>query len=187
MSFIGDVVPLPTPTEEPKRVQTAVDIELYGADALAPTDMFPVETALRETFRTRVDEVSDVLGLSHAQTIARHRDFVGGVVRPAGLDKNPELAALLYQEVTDAEIAAARSRGDDDDLEARVGADAETARKALRELYGRERAEEILKRTRAFVDQHPKLKALVNKRGIGSKPAVVLALADHVRKVTGPV
>ena len=186
MSWIGKDVPLPTQEPQPARVTTAVDIELYGADQPAPTDMFPAETALRETFRTRQDEVSDVLGLSHAQRIDRHRAHVA-LVRESGLQQNTELAGMLYDELTTAEIAAARGADDDVDLEAQVRADTEASRKALRDLYGRDRADKILSRLQAFVSKHPKLKTLVNTRGIGSKPAVVLALAEHVRKVGGPV
>ena len=184
-SFIGDIEDdAPPPPEQPAVVETKAEIDNLGADYLKPTEMHPIEIALRDTFRQRVDELADVLELGRAQQQARHRDYVA-LVRKAGLDQNPDLSAMLYNEATDADIAATRSGGDDvEQLEARVRDDAEASRKALRELYGPERAAEILKRTQAFVNQHPKLKALINTRGIGSKPAVVLALADHVRHIS---
>ena len=94
--------------------------------------MFPAETALRDTFRARVDDVSDVLGLSEAQRHARHREFVS-VVRQTGLDPRT-IGDPIYQAWTDAEIAAARGGAAVDS--AQVRAWDEEFRKELRLTYG---------------------------------------------------
>lgn len=163
----GDFAPLPP--EVQKKLDT-----LYDGNAAAAT--------MGHVFHENLTKLGDRTGLTLEEQAAEYRDFrvMSGA---ADLQETAALAELLHTEWTDARLAQARPGGDDAELEARVAADVEASRVWLREEYGAKDGEALLARVHKFAHQHPKLLAILETRGIGSKPKVVEALVEHVRRI----
>ena len=172
MTIFGD--PPATPSATPSGV--AIDAELFGADHPAPKELFPVEVQLRDTLRTRAQDVANVLGLSAPQRQAQHRDFVG-IIRDTGLDP-ATVGGPLYHAFVDGQIAIARGRAVDDPQ--RQQQQDEAMRQTFRDAYPRD-GNELLARTHAFIKAHPKLHAVLGT-GAGADPKVMTAIAEHVRR-----
>lgn len=154
-----------------------VDVARQSASREAETkEMFPIDVALRPAFREAETALGDVLGLTSAQRKARTDEYVS-LVRETGIDPHT-LAPVIYNAHVEAQVAAARGAGDVD-----VQALNENTRRAVREAYGGERAEKLLDEVRTFVRQHPRLQSILQARGIGSRPEIVMGLIDHVRRL----
>lgn len=153
--------------------------ELYGPVREGPpnADTEHYEIHLRPALRARQDEVRDVQGLDTAALQVRHRKHVA-IARDAGL--SPLAYQRIYDTATDLELA--EQRGTLVDLETDIQQNNETVRHTLRNRYGAERAEQMLTAANAFVAQHPTLQALLRTRGLGSQPAVVETIVEHVRR-----
>jgi hypothetical protein len=147
----------------------------------ASPDMFPIETALRETFDENLTKLGDRTGLDLAAQATERREYAA-VMRATGLHEHAGLAKLIHNEWTNARMADA-GPVDDVDLDAQIDVQNEASRSALRGQWGAEGAEDLLQRAQKFARQHPKLAAILQTRGIGSRPHVVQALVEHVRKV----
>ena len=160
-----------------------VERDLFGADHPAPTEMFPVEVSLRHALQQRQGEVMDVLELGQAARIKRHREFVE-VIRDSGLDA-ATTGAALYDVMTDAELAAARGTGPDDDDDGWPPALTEDIIGTLRTRYGHQRAERLLVAAQTFVAEHPRLARVLQTPGIKTRPGfrpVVDQIVEHVRQ-----
>jgi hypothetical protein len=93
-------------------------------------------------------------------------------------------AELLHDRWTSARLEGARAGGDNArELATQIDRDAEASRIALRETWGAKDAEDLVQRAKKFATQHPKLNAILNTRGIGSRPDVVQAIVSHVRDI----
>jgi hypothetical protein len=81
-------------------------------------------------------------------------------------------------------MAAAQVTEDADDRETarRSQAWAIETRSKLSATYGDE-AEALLERAQRFARAHPKLAEVLGRRGLGSRPDIVLSLVEHVRNV----
>lgn len=173
----NEIVDGPATAPEPQWTQSAVERELYGADAPKPPGMYPLERSLRDTLQGRVAELSDIVGLSTEQRVARHREFVA-MVRDA--DLSPAVGKTLYDLVTDQDIAAFRGTDLLDDATRQTWR--AESRRLVRATFPQENAERLLERTDRWARQHPKLAARLSP-GLGDHPKIVLALVEHVRRV----
>jgi hypothetical protein len=64
----------------------------------------------------------------------------------------------------------------------RIEADTIETRSRLATLYDTD-AEDLLERTQRFIRLHPKLAQVLQRRGLGSRPDIVLPLVEHVRNI----
>lgn len=172
---IGPWTPTP-PTAAGTRAQTQAERDLFGTLPVV-NELHPIETALREPLRERQSDLVDVLGLTQTQQQARHRDYAD-LIRRTGLEPLT-VGARLYDLMTDADLEDARGTAVD---AAQVTAWSEESRRQLRVTYGAKEAEDLLQRVQKFTREHPKLAAIVQRRGIGSRPDVVQLLVDEVRR-----
>lgn len=139
--------------------------------------MYPADVALRPAFHEHDDKLHDVLGLTREQREARQQEFTADI-RALRLDPYV-LGNRLYGLAVAADLAD--HRGDDED-DARYQADAEAARRQVRETYG-DQAEALMASAQKFVSENKRLHALLGRRGIGSRPEVVIPLVEHVRRI----
>jgi hypothetical protein len=140
------------------------------------TEMYPVSVALAPKYQERRADLGDVLGLTQTQ-IREAEDTHTDAIRSSGVDPYG-LGRAIYDHYVAGEIAAHRGNADVD-----VQALNEATRRELRETYGAAEADDLLARTAAFVQSHPKLGAILRAHGVGSRADVVAGLVDHVRRV----
>lgn len=169
----GDFAPLP-----PEHQKT-VD-RMYDNNCGAPEERWSLEGAMRDTLRESSTKLSDRLGWGVEQQAAYRHD-VAETLTEAGLHQTLEGAELVTTLHTDALMAIARPGGDELDVEAQIAADIEASNQAEREYWGAAYAEDLGTRRVKYVRAHPKLKAMLEVRGIGVKPAVVRFLNEFVR------
>lgn len=150
---------------------------VYEPRPPAQTELHPLDVALREPFRLKREALTDV-GFTLEQVQQRERDVLA-LVRETGLDPYSEVP-LLYDLVVAADIADQRGEPFD---EAQEQAWREESYKGLREEYGQRDAEMWLGRAAKYAREHPKLAAQMQRRGIGSRPEVLKAIVEHVRRV----
>lgn len=152
--------------------------------------LYPPEKALEQPFRREAEQAHDVVGLDTPGREKRQAEFTT-MIKDTGLDPYV-VAPVLYGLQTEADVLDARGEqlslqegGEPQaDDEARVmQAWNEEARRTLRETYGQHEAEDLLARADRFVTAHPKLATLMGRHGIGSRPEVVEAIVEHVRRV----
>jgi hypothetical protein len=162
--------------------QRRIAPDVLGDDfEIETNEMYPVERPVADAMRKRADDVAVVLGLTQEEQIARHRAHIA-LTKKAGLDA--PLASMLYNELTDAEIAWTRTP-DEPALVARVQRDEEATRAAIREKYGADGADAVMAVVRDEVGRTPDLRALLGTGGVGSKSTVMLALAEFYRMRLG--
>lgn len=94
------------------------------------------------------------------------------------------LAAVIAERHVDGLLAAARVSDDPDAderaLDKRIAEWNGQVREQLAATYGAHEAEHLLDRTVRFVRQQPALAKLLQQHGNGSRPEIVLPLAQHV-------
>lgn len=187
---MGTIATGPGPTETapadgfapPTAATTKITDALYDGPKADPDGFYRVELGIKTTLDNNLTRLSDRLGLTLAAQAAERRE-VGDLARASGLDGNLGLVELVHTSYTDARLAAARPGVDPAAAQAELAATNEATRTALREQYGAKDAEDLLQRVNKFVDQQPKLKAIMRTGNVGSRLDVVTALCEHVRTV----
>ena len=125
------------------------------------------------------DSVGPLVGGETEQHRREREETHVALVDRAGLDPYCGIAQTLYREGVEADLADLRGAPFDRAAHQRW---AEATRAELRSVYPQAEVDDLLARTGRFVDQHPELKALLARRGIGEKPSVVVPLVEHVRR-----
>src|SRR5687767_1135357 len=154
-------------------VTDAREIELFGPDYPASTEMFPVHVALREDLQRHQEDLS-AIGFSDAERRTLNRDLVTAV-REAGVD------APTARPIIESAIQAALNvrRGATTAPEDAAQRDEETMR-ALRREYGAD-YERLSARVETFLQQQPKFAAWL-QGDVGKQVHIRRALLEHVRK-----
>ena len=142
--------------------------------------LFPAEVALRPAFRAQAATWHDVHGLTPEQQAAEGAAMTEDLVERVGLD--PYVAAPLIEPLV--QVGVEDRRGVEEPDEATIQAWEEASRRSLREEYGLERGDRVFQATRDHVAQTaPRLHDVLGRRGLGSRPDIVLPLCEHVRKL----
>lgn len=186
MTFLSKLYAAPDPAAAPVRDPLPGDTVgqiLYdkSAPVVDPSVLHPIATALRPTFANRADDHRVVLGRTEAERVVHDEAFTRDIIRGPNLDPYG-IGKLLYDHQVDGQVAAAR-HGEDPELAAKIVAWGEDTRQRLDATYGRGDTDALLARAKKFVAAHPQLSALLGTRGIGSRPEVVTAIVEHVRRV----
>lgn len=150
---------------------------------LEPGEFYSVEAMMKGSLDPNLAALGDAGVLTFAQQAAERKEF-SALMRATGLDALT-VGTLIHDRFTAARLANLRDDGTEAAelaLEREIRANEEASRTALRELYGAQEAEALQLRAVKWMRQHPKLNAIVNTRGLGSQPALVLALVEHVRR-----
>jgi hypothetical protein len=173
---------------EHEKPYTRIADAIYGPAAQQPNKaatapgaagLYPVDVAMESTYAGRADDHRTVLGRSEAERIAHNEAFTEDIVRKPGFDPYG-LGKVLHDYDLSAQIADARGEPDIDD--AQLAAWSEETRQKLHGAYdgGPALVDDLLARAQKFTSAHPKLHELLGRRGIGSRPDVVLAIVEHV-------
>jgi hypothetical protein len=150
-------------------------------EPLAPGEFYSTQEMLRSCFDRNFLKLSDGGVLTLEQQAAERKEFAG-LVRETGLGL--AAAELLHDRWTSARLEGARAGGDNArELATQIDLDAEASRVALRETWGAKDAADLVQRAKKFATQHPKLNAILNTGGIGSRVDVVQAIVEHVRNI----
>lgn len=156
-----------TPTAAPPAApeRSTADV-LYGDPSIV----------MRHTFHQLHDD-QKAIGRTDAEIAAFKEDALA-----LGRAIDPYLVAEIV-EASEREAVAEWRRGEDLEYEKnfdkRNAEWQETTNRQLHATYG-DSADELLARTKAFVNSHPKLASMLGKNGLGSRPDIVLPLARYV-------
>jgi hypothetical protein len=144
------------------------------------TTLWPPDSGLDDAVQQHERTLREVAGKTTTE-IDTFKEDVRAQALETGLRLDGPLSPgrLLLNAAVDAATADARGEAFDPTQIQRWN---EETRADIHATYGTEHGDELITRARKFVQQHPKLATLVNRRGIGSRPAVVRALVDHVRR-----
>jgi hypothetical protein len=167
-SLLSGATPAKPQVEDPNAAIAAV---LYQPDAYAA---FP--SGLREAFKARTDDHAVVLGRTSAEQLRYDRAFADAA-RSSGF--NDDLAGRIYNAAIDADLADLHEEPVN---EAQVRQDAEDTRRAVFDVYGQDAGERWLKVADDYVTRHPKLAAILARRGIGSRKDIVIPILEHARR-----
>lgn len=148
---------------------------LYGG---SKAEAIPHAHTLRPTFQHRDSDLAEVVGLDRAVREEAQQAFLG-LINQAGLDPYV-VAPRLYNLLADA--ALAEVRGSDAIDDAQIQQWEEDTRQQLRSTYGEE-FEGLLERAAKYINQFPDLAELMEVRGIGSRPEIVIPIVELVRRI----
>lgn len=144
---------------------------------LEPGEMFSMEGMLASALDPNLTKLGDVTGMPIEQQKVERREF-SAIARQAGLF--PGVAKAIHNAWTSARLAPPMDEAEEDNQLREANTE---TRRALREKWGAEDAEDLLARAQKFVGQHPRLAEILSTGGIGSRKEIVLALTEHVRHV----
>jgi hypothetical protein len=126
---------------------------------------------------SRRQEAWGTAGVDTSGMDAMREQFIN-IARTTALPET--LVAKIADLHIDGELARARpTEPDPVELDTRIAAWNTEAREQLRATYGRD-AEDMLQRAQAFVRRSPALSRVLNERGLGSHPDIVMDIAAHV-------
>lgn len=94
-----------------------------------------------------------------------------------------DIVVGLAREFLNGELATAKQPADDAAvaaMEKRVADGNAESRAALRAKYGDKDGEQMLDRVRRFVRSKPRLAHVLQQHGLGSRPDIVVGIAEHV-------
>jgi hypothetical protein len=130
-----------------------------------------------QTFTARREEQLRA-GVTPDELLKYDRDFADWAGK-TGLE--PHITRRFYNAAVDADLAELRGVAVDEAENQRT---AEATRDEIYATYGAEDGARWLERTNEWVKKnHPKLHALLGRRGIGSRKDIVIPLLEHVRRI----
>lgn len=169
------------PLEEQRQLATLYDGNKAAKPLPVDAGEFYGHPALAGEIDRRKSELWDQTGTGEADHAALRRQFLG-IAKQTGLPEGA-LTRIAAGHI-DGLLAEARVPDDVDADEVaadqRVVADTNTTREELTTLYGQKDAEDLIRRTQRFVRMHPSLQKVLQRNGLGSRPAIVRDLVAHV-------
>ena len=152
---------------------------MYSTPAALPANEFyPIENVLEPVFVNREADALKIVGMTKDEYQREAQEYAA-VLRETGI-KDVRLGRRLWDLKVDEAVRAARRQPELTEEERH--AFAVEAREELRGLY-RDDTDALIARLNKFLEQYPKLKALMDVHGAGARRDVVGPLIEHVRGI----
>lgn len=155
---------------------SAIDRRATPATELARA-LYPTAGAMHQTYQQNAAPLQTALGLTQPQLHARQQEWTT-TIDAVGL--TPDDAAAVYAAAVASDVASA-SGIEPDAVQLQTWTT--ESRKALLATYGAD-YDAVLARVQKFARSHPTLATTLGKPGVGSRPDIVMRMAEHVM-VTG--
>jgi hypothetical protein len=174
-------------TATPQATATPSDASVHP-EAKVAAKVYPVKTdrlsnAARVAYTNREDDLRFKAGLTRDEAEQKAADaYAAGEEAGIGPFDRNELIHRLFNADVDQVVADARGTGAEPD-EATEQVRREEARRAVAVAFPQDDVDELLARTNRFVKAHPRLRATLDRSGLGNDRDTVVSLVEHVRAV----